>query len=64
MKEQKKKEESQQEAKGIKTDKISRNEALSKAGKYVAFTAASMLFLLSPKKAQASSTPTNPGRGW
>jgi hypothetical protein len=36
--------------------KITRKEALQKGGKYAAFTAATMLFLLStPKKAAASS---------
>ena len=44
---------------------ISRKEALKKAGKYAAFTAASMMFFFIPKKAQASSeTPQNPGADW
>ena len=43
---------------------ISRKEAMKKAGKYAAFTAAGMLFLFSPKKAQASSTPKGPGGRW
>jgi hypothetical protein len=47
------------------SDLISRKEALKKAGKYAAFTAASMLFFFSPKKAQASSVlPGTPGDGW
>jgi len=37
---------------------ISRKEALKKAGKYAAFTAASMLFFFSPKEA-----PKVPGGG-
>ncbi len=36
-------------------EKISRKEALKKAGEYAAFTAASMLTILSPKESQASS---------
>ena len=34
---------------------ISRKEALKKAGKYAAFTAAAAIILLSPKEAQAKS---------
>ncbi|MFC2118831.1 hypothetical protein ACFLSY_09345 [Bacteroidota bacterium] len=45
-------------------DEISRKEALKKAGKYAVFTAATMLFLFSPKEAQAVSTPQPPGGGW
>lgn len=41
---------------------ITRNEALKKAGKYAAFTAASMLIILSPKESQAGSPP-EPGWG-
>ena len=41
---------------------INRKEALKKAGKYAAFTAAAAIILLSPKKAQADST-TPEGRG-
>ncbi len=41
--------------KGGDEDKISRKEALKTAGKYAAFTAASMLLVLSPKEAQAAS---------
>jgi hypothetical protein len=35
--------------------KISRKEAIEKAGKYAAFTAAAALVLLSPKTSQAQS---------
>ena len=41
---------------------ITRKEALKKAGKYAAFTAAASIILLSPKEAQADST-TPEGRG-
>ena len=41
---------------------ITRKEALRKAGKYAAFTAAAAIVLLSPKDAQADST-TPDGRG-
>ena len=45
-----------------KVQKITRKEALKKAGKYAAFTAAAAIVLLSPKAAQAdSSIPV--GRG-
>jgi hypothetical protein len=45
-----------------KGEKITRKEALKKAGKYAAFTAAAAIILLSPKAAQAdSSIPV--GRG-
>lgn len=36
---------------------ITRKEALQKAGKYVALTAAAMLIILSPKESQADSLP-------
>jgi hypothetical protein len=48
--------------------KISRKEAMEKAGKYAAFTAAAALVLLSPKTSQAASqdasetTSTSRGR--
>ena len=38
-----------------KFEKISRKEAMKKAGKYTIFTAGSMLFFFSPKQVQASS---------
>ena len=42
-------------------EKISRKEALQKAGKYAAFTAATMMVLLStPKNAAASNLPSDP----
>ena len=43
---------------------ITRKEALKKAGKYAAFTAAAAIVMLSPKEAQALSGPTNTGRGY
>ena len=42
--------------------KISRKDALKKAGMYAAFTAAASMVLLAPKKALADSAPT-PGWG-
>jgi len=39
---------------------ISRKEALKKMGKYAALTAMGTFIILSPKKAQAQSAPTNP----
>jgi hypothetical protein len=38
--------------------KISRKEAMEKAGKYAAFTAAAALMLLSPKTSQAGDSAT------
>ena len=38
-----------------KFEKISRKEAMNKAGKYAVFTAGSMLFFFSPKQVQAAS---------
>ncbi len=43
----------------IPEESITRKEALQKAGKYAAFTAATMLVVLSPKSSQAQS-PTPP----
>jgi hypothetical protein len=40
--------------------KISRKEAISKAGKYAAFTAASMMTILHPVKANYESSPDMP----
>jgi len=37
---------------------LTRKEAILKAGKYAAFTAATMLIVLSPKVAPAQSSPT------
>jgi hypothetical protein len=42
--------------------KISRKEAIQKAGKYAAFTAAAAIVLLSPKTSQALSPETAPTR--
>jgi hypothetical protein len=51
------------EVKEVKKElKITRKEALKKAGKYAAFTAAAAIILLSPREAQADST-TPEGRG-
>jgi len=41
-------------------NKITRKEALKKAGKYAAFTAASMMIVLSPKESQATSPAPPP----
>ncbi|GGG60071.1 hypothetical protein [Bizionia arctica] len=41
-------------------NQITRNEALKKMGKYAAITAVGTFFILSPKKAHASSPP-DPG---
>lgn len=42
-------------------EKISRKEALKKAGKYAAFTATAMFVILSPQKSQATSpSPPSP----
>jgi hypothetical protein len=43
-------------------EKITRKEALIKAGKYAAITALGTMILLSPKKSQADS-PGKPGHG-
>jgi hypothetical protein len=43
--------------------KISRKEAIEKAGKYAAFTAAAAIVLLSPKSSQAQSPETPSRRG-
>ena len=40
---------------------ITRKEAILKTGKYAALTALATFTILSPKKAQAQSTPDNPG---
>ena len=39
-----------------------RKDAIKKMGKYAALTAVGTLMILNPKKAQAQSTPPNPGR--
>jgi len=40
---------------------ITRKEAILKTGKYVALTAMATFIILNPKKAQAQSTPGDPG---
>lgn len=45
----------------FKGELITRKEAIIKTGKYVALTAMATFVILSPKKAQAQSTPENPG---
>ena len=48
-------------------EQISRKEALSKIGnygKYAALTALGTYMILNPQKAQASSTPDDPGTGF
>ena len=50
------------ENKNISSD-ITRKEAIKKMGKYAALTAVGTFMILNPKKAQAQSTPPNPG-GW
>jgi len=46
-------------------EKMSRREALKKAGIYAVFTAASMLVILSPKESQAGSDlPEEPCGTW
>ena len=48
-----------------KGEKITRKDALKKAGKYAAFTAAAAIVLLSPKEAQAdSAVPDGRGAGY
>ena len=42
-------------------DKITRKEAIKKAGKYAALTAVTTLIILNPKQSQAGSVPTAPG---
>ncbi len=41
-------------------EKITRKEALKKAGKYAAFTAAAAIVMLSPKDAQAAGSGQTP----
>lgn len=45
----------------IHPNEITRKEALKKAGKYAAVTAASMFIVLSPKESQAQSATPIPG---
>ena len=50
------------ENKNISSD-ITWKDAIKKMGKYAALTAIGTFMILNPKKAQAQSTPPNPG-GW
>ena len=43
------------------TNDNSRKEAVKKMGKYAALTALGTFMILNPKKAQAESTPSDPG---
>jgi hypothetical protein len=43
------------------TNDINRKEAIKKMGKYAALTAMGTFMILSPKKAQAQSAPSEPG---
>lgn len=45
------------------SNEITRKEALKKAGKYAAVTAAAMFVVLSPKESQAQSSTPLPGWG-
>lgn len=42
-------------------NKITRQEAIKKMGKYAALTAVGTFLVLNPKQAQAQSTPPGPG---
>ena len=48
----------------MKKTGITRKQAIKKMGKYAALTAIGTFAILNPKKAQASSTPPDPGSGW
>jgi hypothetical protein len=43
------------------TNDIGRKDAIKKMGKYAALTAMGTFMILNPKKAQATSLPTQPG---
>ena len=43
------------------TNDISRKDAIKKMGKYAALTAMGTCMILNPKKAQATSGPSDPG---
>ena len=43
------------------TNDFSRKEAIKKMGKYATLTAMGTFMILSPKKAQAESMPSDPG---
>lgn len=57
-----KKDKNQINSREILKEEITRKEAIKKAGKYAAVTAATMLIVLSPKGSQAQSPPA-PGWG-
>jgi hypothetical protein len=42
-------------------ENITRKEAIKKMGRYAGLTALGTFMILSPKKAQAQSTPPDPG---
>ncbi len=44
-------------------NEITRKEALQRMGKYAALTAVGTFLILNPQKAQAQSTPCDPGGG-
>lgn len=51
----------------MKDNNINRKEAIKKIGnygKYAALTAIGTYIILNPKKAQASSVPSDPGTGF
>ena len=50
----------QQTTPALENEEITRKEAIKKAGKYAAVTAAAML-ILSPKESQATSPAPTPG---
>jgi len=45
----------------MRNKKISRQEAIKKMGRYAGLTALGTFMILSPKKAQAQSFPSDPG---
>jgi hypothetical protein len=51
-------------SKKIVPENITRKEALKKAGKYAALTAATMFMVLSPKESQATSPLPSSPPGW
>jgi hypothetical protein len=61
---QKKKPDSNRMEKPDSLDKISRKEAISRAGKYAAFTASSMMVILNPLKAEYGDSPADLPPEW
>ncbi len=51
------------EKRKVSPKEITRKEAIKKAGKYAAATAATMFIVLSPRDSQAQSMPPDPGWG-